>query len=103
MLRPIVVIQKKDHFGLRYKPNKQEKQRLIEKKREKRMASFLGKERESTKLEIPPLNYSFILGGFVNPEVIQRKGKERVVDMEEAFESLSIDMVEVEDQEMRNT
>ena len=67
------------------------------------MASFLGKERESTKLEIPPLNYSFILGGFVNPEVIQCKGKERVVDMEEAFESLSIDMVEVKDQETRNT
>ena len=67
------------------------------------MASFLGKERESAKLEIPSLNYSFISGGFVNPKVIRCKGKERVVDMEEAFGSLSIDMVEVEDQKTRNT
>ena len=67
------------------------------------MASFLEKEKESAKLEIPPLNYSFISGGFVNPKVIRCKGKERAMDMEEAFKSLSIDMVEVEDQEMTNT
>ena len=67
------------------------------------MAIFLGKERESANLKIPPLNYSFISRGFVNPEVIQWKGKEITVDMEEAFGSLSIDMVEVEDQEMTNT
>ena len=67
------------------------------------MASFLGKERESAKLEIPSLNYSFISRSFINPEVIQCKGKDKVVDMEEAFGSLSIEMVEVEDQETRNT
>ena len=66
------------------------------------MAIFLGKERESANLKIPPLNYSFISRGFVNPEVIQCKGKERVVDMEKAFGSLSIDMVKVKDQETRN-
>ena len=103
MLRPIVVIQKKGHFGLGYKPDKRNRQRLAEEKKEKRMASFLRKERESAKLEIPPLNYSFISGGFVNPEVIQCKGKESVVDMEEAFGSLSINMVKVEKQEMTNS
>ena len=85
MLRPITVIQKKDRFGLGYKPDKRGRQRLVEEKKEKRMASFLRKERESAKLEIPPLNYSFISGGFFNPEVIRCKGKERVVDMEEAL------------------
>ena len=103
MLRPIVVIQKKDRFGLGYKSDKRDRQRLAEEKKEKRMASFLRMEKESANLEIPSLNYSFISGGFFNPEVIQCKSKERVVDMEEAFGSLSIDMVEVEDQEMTNT
>ena len=53
MLRPIVMIQKKDHFGLRYKPNKRDRQRVIEEKKEKRMASFLRKEKECARLEIP--------------------------------------------------
>ena len=66
------------------------------------MASFLRKEKESAKLEIPPLNYSFISKGFVNPEVIRCKGKERVLDMEEAFGGLNINMVGVEDRETRN-
>ena len=34
MLRPIIVIQKKDRFGLGYKPNKRERQRFVEEKRE---------------------------------------------------------------------
>ena len=49
MLRPIAVIQKRDRFGLGYKPDRRERQRFLEKKRQKRIASFLGKERESAK------------------------------------------------------
>ena len=45
-VKPITVIQKKDRFGLGYKPNRQERQRFIEEKRQKRVASFLGKEAE---------------------------------------------------------
>ena len=78
MLRLIAVIQKKDRFGLRYKPDKKGRQRLVEEKKKKRMANFLERERESAKLENPPLNYSFISGGFVNLEVIRCKGKEKV-------------------------
>ena len=66
------------------------------------MASFLEREKESAKLEISLLNYSFISGGFVNPKVIRYKGKERVVDMAETFGSLSIDMVEIENQEAKD-
>ena len=67
------------------------------------MANFFRKERERANLEIPSLNNSFISEGFVNPKVIQCKGKERKMDMEKAFRSLSIDMVEVKDQETRDT
>ena len=48
MLRPIVVIQKRDRFGLGYKLDRQ---RFVEEKREKRIASFLGKEGKSVKMK----------------------------------------------------
>ena len=54
-------------------------------------------------MDIPPLNYSFRSAGFIYPEVIQSNGEEVMVDVVETFESLSIDMVEVEEQETRNT
>ena len=41
MLRPITVIQKKDRFGVGYKPDRQ---RFLEEKRQKRIASFLEKD-----------------------------------------------------------
>ena len=100
MLRPIAVIQKKDRFRLGYKPNRRERQRFLEEKRQKRVASFLGKEAESMKMDIPPLSSSFLSAGFINLETIQ--GNEEVV-MVETFGSLSIDMVEVEDQEAKDT
>ena len=44
MLRPITVIQKKDRFGVGYKPDRHERQRFLEEKRQKRIANFLGKK-----------------------------------------------------------
>ena len=64
------MIQKKDRFGLGYKPNRQKRQRFLEEKRQKRVASFLGKEVESMKMDIPPLSSSFLSAGFINPEMI---------------------------------
>ena len=72
----------------------------MEEKRQKRVASFLGKEAESMKMDIPPLSSSFLSAGFINPEMIQGDEKEVMV---ETFGSLSIDMVEVEDQEAKIT
>ena len=83
-----------------YKPNRQERQRFLEEKRQKRVASFLGKKAESMKMDIPPLSSSFLSAKFINPEMIQGDEEEVMV---ETFGSLSIDMVEVEDQEARNT
>ena len=56
MLRPIAAIQKKDRFRLGYKPDRRERQRFLEEKRQKRIVSFLGKDGESAKMNIPPLS-----------------------------------------------
>ena len=95
MLKPIVVIQKKDQFGLGYKPDRRERQRYVEEKREKRIASFLRKEKESARMKIPLLSYTFHSAGLINLEVIRSKDKGMSIDVDEAFGSLSIDMVKV--------
>ena len=70
MLRLIIVIQKKNRFGLEYKPDKRGKQRFTEEKREKRIASFLGKKEEDARMEIPPLSHTFRSTDFIIPEAI---------------------------------
>ena len=52
---------------------------------------------------IPPLSSSFLSTSFINPDTIQGDEEEVMVDIVETFGSLSIDMVEVEDQEAKNT
>ena len=71
MLRSITVIQKKDRFGVGYRPSRQERQRFIEEKRQKRIASFLEKEGDSAKLDIPPPSSSFLSADFINLDPIQ--------------------------------
>ena len=71
MLRPITVIQKRNRFGVGYKLDRCERQRFLEEKRQKRIASFLGKEGDSVKMDIPPLSSSFLLAVFINLDIIQ--------------------------------
>ena len=52
-------------------------------------------------MEIPPLSYTFHSACFINSEAIQ--GKDKEISVEKAIESLSIDMVEVEDLEAMST
>ena len=52
------------------------------------------------KMDIPPLSSSFLSARFINPEMIQGNEEEVMVEI---FGSLSIDMVEVEDQEATDT
>ena len=54
-------------------------------------------------MEIPLLSHTFCSAGFINPGAIWSKAKEMLTEVDEAFESLSIDMVEVRDQETSNT
>ena len=66
MPSPITVIQKKDQFGVGYKPNSQGIRELIKEKRGKRITNFLEKAVEDFKMEIPPLSHSFLFAGFIN-------------------------------------
>ena len=75
----------------------------MEEKRQSRIASFLGKEKDSARMNIPLLSSSFLFADFINPDMIQGSEKEVMVDVAETFESLSIDMVEFEDQKARGT
>ena len=75
----------------------------MKEKRQKRIASFLGKEEDSAKMVIPPLSSSFLSTNFINPDIIQGDEEEVMVDIAETFGSLSIDMVEAEDQEAKDT
>ena len=54
-------------------------------------------------MDIPPLSSSFLSAGFINPEMIQDNEEEVMVEVAETFGSLSIDMVEVEDQRAKDT
>ena len=85
MLKPIVVIQKKDRFRLGYMPDRSERQRFIKEKRQ----------------NIPPLSSSFLSAGFINPEMIQGNKEEMMADVAKTFGSLSIDIIKVEDHEAR--
>ena len=103
MLKPIAVIQKKDRFEVGYKPDRKERQRFMEEKRQSRIASFLGKEKDSAGMNIPPLSSSFLSAGFINPDMIQESEEEVMVNVAETFGSMSIDMVEFKDQKARST
>ena len=52
-------------------------------------------------MEIPSLSHTFRSADFIIPKAIQ--GKDQEISVDEAFENLSIDMVEVGDQEASNT
>ena len=54
-------------------------------------------------MNIPPLSSSFLSTGFINPDIIQGNEEEVMVDVTKTFGSMSINMVEFEDQEARST
>ena len=54
-------------------------------------------------MDIPPLSSLIFSTGFINPEMIQGNEEKVMVEVAETFGSLSINMVEVEDQETKDT
>ena len=54
-------------------------------------------------MDIPPLSSSFLSTVFINPDTIQGDKEEVMVYIAKTFGSLSIDMVEMEDQEAKDT
>ena len=75
----------------------------MDEKREKRIASFLEKESENAKIEIPLLSCAFCLADFIILGVIQSKEKEMMVNVDEAVRSLTIGMIRAEELRARNT
>ena len=69
MLKPIAVVQKRDRFGVGFKPDREERQRFMEDKKQSRIANFLGKEKDNARMKIPPLSSSFLSAGFINPKI----------------------------------
>ena len=66
-------------------------------KKRGKLLAFSKKRKKSTKMEIPPLSHTFRSTGFINPGAVWSEDKK--MPMDKAFESLSIDIVEVEDLE----
>ena len=54
-------------------------------------------------MKIPPLSSSFLSVGFINPNMSQGSEEEVMVNVARTFESMSIDMVEFEDQKAKST
>ena len=54
-------------------------------------------------MNIPPLSSSFLFVSFINPEMIWGNEEEVMVEVAETFGNLSIDMVKVEDQKVKDT
>ena len=54
-------------------------------------------------MDIPPPSSSFLSTSFINPKMIQGNEEEVMVEVAETFGSLSIDMIEVEDQKAKDT
>ena len=54
-------------------------------------------------MDIPSLSSLFLSAGFINPMMIQGDEEEMMVEVAETFGNLSIDMVEIEDQEVKDT
>ena len=54
-------------------------------------------------MDIPPMSSSFLSTGFINPDTIQGDEEEVMVYITETLGSLTINMVEVEDQEAMDT
>ena len=54
-------------------------------------------------MNIPPLSSLFLSVGFINPDMTQGNEEEVMVDVAKTFGSLSIDMVEFENQKARGT
>ena len=64
MLRPIVVIQKKGHFGLGYKPDKRNRQKARRRKERKENGQFPREGKRKCKARNPTVELFFHLERF---------------------------------------
>jgi len=63
---PLEVFENKGRYSLGYKPTKEDKKRLLEKKKERILARIEGRERKIGKIHICDIKKSFHNAGWVN-------------------------------------
>ena len=89
-VRPIAAKQKNDHFGLGYTPTGAKKRKFLEEKKERRLASFSGREVKDELMKIPLIDHTFRSVGFIHPDQAREKEKEKINMTVEAFEELMV-------------
>ncbi|KAA3467285.1 hypothetical protein EPI10_002310 [Gossypium australe] len=60
--------EKRDHFGLGFRPDARQKKREIEKKQERRRARLNGEEVKWESMTFPHISQTFVSGGIIHPE-----------------------------------
>ncbi|KAL4369144.1 hypothetical protein GQ457_05G013000 [Hibiscus cannabinus] len=80
------ITPKWDRFGLGYKPNIKERQKEILKKQERRKARLRGEEISWEPITFPKLSESFVSGGIIHPDLIEKKEEGKLQGMMEAMD-----------------
>ncbi|KAL4383285.1 hypothetical protein GQ457_15G026260 [Hibiscus cannabinus] len=80
------ITPKWDRFGLGYKPNIKERQKEILKKQERRKARLRGEEISWEPITFPKLSESFISGGIIHPDLVEKREEEKLQDMMEVLD-----------------
>ncbi|KAA3481189.1 reverse transcriptase [Gossypium australe] len=62
--------EKKDHFGLGFRPNARQRKKEMEKKQEKRRAQLSGEEVKWELMAFPHISQTFVSGGIIHSEKV---------------------------------
>ncbi|XP_040967870.1 uncharacterized protein [Gossypium hirsutum] len=60
--------ERRDHFGLGFRPDHRQRMKEIEKRQERRMAHLSGREVELESMAFPHISQAFISGGIIHPK-----------------------------------
>ncbi|XP_022751308.1 uncharacterized protein LOC111300005, partial [Durio zibethinus] len=88
--KPSAIYEKRDRFGLGYKPTRGDRVRMMNEKRDKRIANLKGYELESEPIVIPYLYDSFHSGGYIYSDLPRAPS----AGFMEKFSELAIQMVD---------
>ncbi|XP_022736187.1 uncharacterized protein LOC111289419 [Durio zibethinus] len=88
--KPSTINEKRDRFGLGYKPTRGDRTRMVNEKRDKRIANLKGYELESEPIVIPHLYDSFHSGGYIYSDLPRASS----AGFMEKFSELAIQMVD---------
>ncbi|XP_052888036.1 uncharacterized protein LOC128296639 [Gossypium arboreum] len=84
-----ILKDKRDHFGLGFKPDVKQRRRELEKKQERRRARLTGEEIKWELMIFPHISKTFVSGGIIHPE----RDTPTTGAIEERLESLDINVI----------